>query len=384
MQLQTNELSLDFLEKVVNIDSRSNNKDGVSLVQKNYLSYLRQLGLSTQFVKNDVCDSADLLLGSIRGNSHFKLNLICHADTVIGPSSNEFRYSDCAKFLYGAGIADNKSGALIAMLGLEYYLNKVSKNKLNINFISSPNEELGSIGFHNVFKKLGQEAVLSLGFEPSMPDGSLIHSRNGNRWYKLHIKGQAYHSGRAKKGHMNAAHDLCSIISCIQTQMSLRQDVTCNVGQIIGGHSFNTICNDIIAKIDTRFNSFDGRLFIDKLFSEKYDEVLQECTTNNIKNDVSISIEDDCPPMPKTDLSNSYLYLYTQTLREISNISYSSVHCGGAADINHFCHDKGAFLDGLGAIGANMHRKDEYIEVDSIKTKSIALGEYLYSINEMI
>ena len=127
-----------------------------------------------------------------------------------------FLESSCGEKIEGPGIADNKGGVFLLLKGLEIFLKLRPNPNVTLKIVCSPNEETGSIGFQQKFKKIGLASDLILGFEPSLSCGSIIHSRNGNRWYKVTIKGKAAHSGRAHKGHVNAAHDLCSKVVAFQ------------------------------------------------------------------------------------------------------------------------------------------------------------------------
>lgn len=372
---------IQFLKEIVNLNSRSMNSIGVNKVQNLLKSKYESLNFTTKMIPNLSHESGDLLIAEFYGSSDFIVTGIGHADTVLFPTKNhQFSISTLTNTITGPGIADNKSGLLIALKGFEYFLKKYPAPKLSLRFVSSPNEEVGSPGFHETFNQLGKESMINLGFEPSLPDGAIIESRNGNRWYELSVKGEAYHSGRAPKGHMNSAHDLCRIIANFDEAFSDHEDIFMNIGQIEGGHSFNTICDEVKAKIDTRFSSFHGLEKIIDIIENISPENQKNCSKNKVKTSLSLKIADFCPPMEYNQVMSNELEIYKQIISDSEGKSIKSVHCGGAADINHFSVKEGIAFDGLGAIGGNMHRKDEYIEIQSLETRAISFGEYLCSI----
>lgn len=375
----------EFLEYIVNQNSRSLNFKGVEIIQDLLGQRLLTIGGKVKSISNKECESADLLIADFKGTSDITLTTIGHADTVLFPThSNYFRFEDKGARIYGPGVADNKSGQLIAIKGIEYFRKKVENPRLNIKFISSPNEEVGSPGFHSVFKEIGLESNFVLGFEPSMPDGSLIHSRNGNRWYRLEVQGRTAHSGRAHKGHMNAAHDLCSKINYLSQQVLEHDDITMNIGMIEGGHSYNTICEKVYAKIDTRFKSFSGLEKIQSLFEGDLSELKQACSLTGELSETYLQVEDHCPPLEFTENNKIFLEKYTEIVQKIENKKIQTVHCGGAADVNHFSHKNLISFDGLGPIAANMHRLDEYVYTYSLESRAKAFGEFLIKIDNSL
>lgn len=92
--------------------------------------------------------------------------------------------------------------------------------------------------------------------------------------------------------------------------------------------------------------------------------------------------DDFCPPLQQTEQSSYYLNNYIELINTIEGFKHESVHSGGAADINHFSHPEVVAFDGLGAIGGNLHRKDEFIITSSLETRSLAFGKFLLILNE--
>lgn len=376
---------LAFLEEIVNIDSQSKNVDGVNLIQSIFAKKLNSLGMESSFTSNSVAVSGDLLVARSPGKSPIKLTTIGHADTVLSPNKDhQFAFTKDMSRILGPGIADNKAGIFIAMKGIEYFLKNCEDQHLTLEFVSSPNEEVGSPGFHKLFNEMGKESHFVLGFEPSMECGSIIHSRNGNCWYRIEVEGKTFHSGRAHKGHMNAAHDLCKKIDYFFNEVQKHDDITMNVGMMQGGHSFNTVCEKVMAKIDTRFSTFEGLNAIQSIFENCHNHLKYPCSKTQAISRTEIHIDDFCPPLEYSDKSKFYIKKYLEMIHSVEGEESFSVHCGGAADVNHFSHPGVIAFDGLGAIGGNMHRMDEYIVTESLNTRAKSFGEFLLLINESI
>lgn len=370
------EISIDhqFLADLVGINSQTKSVEGVLAVINEVKLILDKMGLDVILLENKSHDSAPLLVANL--NSHSEtLAVICHADTVIPAGLSPFRQQD-DKFI-GAGIADNKAGIFVALKGIQKFLEKYPNPSFNIQLICSPNEELGSLGFHQFFSDLGLNAQIVLGFEPAFGEGDLISSRNGNKWYKLHLKGKSFHSGRAHKSHINSAHDLCRIVNFFASEMSQHPDVTMNVGEIKGGHSFNTICGEAYAKVDTRFKCFSGLNTVKQIFETDLTRFIRFCEVEKIRPDYLLEVHDYCPPLEFSRHGHVELDFYLKSIQKIENCQVNHIHCGGAADINHFWQPEQKGFDGLGAVGGNLHRVDEYVLIDSLETRSLAFLEFL-------
>lgn len=367
-------LDHQFLADLVNMNSQSKNVEGVTAVIEKVRVVLLEMGFDVFLLENKFNQSAPLLVGNLNSSTEV-LSLICHADTVVPANLSEFR-KDGDKFI-GAGIADNKAGIFIALNGVKKFLAQNPNPSFNIQVVCSPNEELGSLGFHQFFSDLGHNAHMVLGFEPAYGKGDLISSRNGNKWYQLHINGKSFHSGRAHKTHINAAHDLCRIVAFLTGEVAKHDEITMNVGEIRGGHSFNTICGDVYAKIDTRFKCFDGLNKVKKIFEADLNPFIRECLVENIRPEFSLEVHDFCPPLEYSNHSFTEIDLYLKSIQQIEDRHVTHIHCGGAADINHFWHPDQRGFDGLGAVGGNLHRVDEFVYIDSLETRALAFLEFL-------
>ena len=98
-----------------------------------------------------------------------------------------FQLDEKAGIARGPGVIDDKGGIVVALEGLKRFL-KISPGRMVCDFCASA-EELGSPGFHQLFKKLSGDSAMVLGFEPSLDNGSIIQSRRGNRWYHIKVEG---------------------------------------------------------------------------------------------------------------------------------------------------------------------------------------------------
>jgi glutamate carboxypeptidase len=377
---QTNQHhELEFLEQLVSIDSRSKKIEGVQKVQNLLAQKLEGLGFQLNFYKNPTHESAELLVGILPGTLQGQVAFIGHADTVLGPSSgHQYRLSADGSELLGPGVADNKGGLLVALRGIAQFLDYHVLRPTFV-FVSSPNEELGSLGFHQQFNAIGASSDCVLGFEPALKTGQVLRGRHGNRWYRINIKGRAFHAGRFGEPSVNAAHELAFKITKLSELNCSKRKIKATVGSLKGGTGhFNVVCGEAEFQLDIRFPSLEIR-------DELHEKILTILNTPHVHCEltgetcqVSYQIEDDCPPMASSLDIDGLTDLYLQSIERVEGAGTTATFTGGAADINYFSTGHNFCLDGLGPIANGMHTVHESLDINSIFTRSRALSLFLY------
>lgn len=375
-----------FLREMVNTPSPSNDPHAVQNVQRIIADELERYGFSCSSIRNFAAPSADLLFAQRKGLSgQLTLTFICHADTVLKPSKNyQLETNEDGSLLLGPGVADDKGGVFVLLRGLKLFTELFPYSGITLNVISSPNEELGSPGFHRFFQDIGEKSDIVLGFEPALKTGDIISSRNGNKWFHLEVQGKSAHAGRTGEPYLNAAHELAQYISELGKINCHEKGIRVNVGSFKGGSGhFNVICGSAEAKIDTRFPCFDTKSLVDSHFNSVLEKQFEQCTLSGRTCDLKISIEDDCPPMPFKEHYRASQNFYSSLISNREKRAIKCTHAGGAADINHFSTAGNFTLDGLGPVGGALHTRHEYIETSTLFSRSQTFFEFLSHIQSL-
>jgi len=373
---------ISVLEELVNISSSSKNITGVNTAQSFVAKKLKKLGFSIKFIENPLGISAPLVIAKKAGSAEETTTFICHTDTVNCPERYPFSIDTELGKVFGAGVADDKGGVVVGLCAVEKYLALNPKHKTNIQFVISPNEELGSIGFHDIFKRIGAESHYLLGLEPADSKGRIIHARNGNRWYKVSIKGKSAHSGRFGESYVNATHELAGLISAMIPFNNEAEKTRVNFGAIKTlEKSYNTICSEVEVKLDIRFATFGVRDKLHKKLEDYVSHPKQSCPYTDLKSEISFEIVDDCPSLEESQKNKDFAKNFIQFVEKEEKSVVESIHSGGAADINYMSNPTNIGIDGLGPIGANLHTNQEFIYLDSLKTRSNAIYNFLVSLN---
>lgn len=393
-----------FLEELVKINSGSTHHQGVLKVQNCVARELKKLGFQVSWIPHPdgKVSSGQLLMGtwewktkSVKNQKKTKprpfiINLVTHEDTVFELDSgfHQFELNEKQEIAVGPGVIDDKGGIVIALEGVRRFIKKVNSLKRvpplvpQIRLICTPSEELGSPGFSSQLKSLGYQSALTLGFEPSMEDGSIIESRKGNLWLKLEVWGREGHAGRDYLTSVNAATELVHKLTQISSISDPKKQITVNIGQLGGGTKFNIICGYAFAKIDVRFPNFRLRKLIDQKIQKIISTPYIGENLNAQAPEARVILEDDCPPLEKTKKSKNLIQRYIRTIESIEGRKINSVPSGGAADLNFMSFPESIMMDGLGAVGGGMHRKDEFIHLWSLETRSEALARFLESFTD--
>lgn len=378
---QTNEASfgLDFLEELLKIDSQTKNIAGVNQVQELLALKLSEMGFHCRSMANSEAETGNLLYAIKKGISSEQVSFIGHADTVCSPSMDfQFKINYAAQTLSGPGIGDDKGSLVMALESLKTFFETHPNHFYTYVFVSSPSEESGSIGFHSIFKEIGANSKIVLGLEPALFNGSLISSRNGNRWYNIKIKGRASHAGRFGEPFINAAHHAAEFIAGIHSLNDIENKIKVNVGSISGGMDrYNVICDTVEIKLDARFPCIESRDRIDQAIRGLIDSSSVKCFYTDEKCESTIEVVDDCPPLPLTNELPEFLKQYAAVVSQIEKEECSLEHSGGAADINYFARPGLIYLDGVGPKTKGMHTKNEVMDLRSFYSRQYALTKML-------
>ncbi|EQC47286.1 M20/M25/M40 family metallo-hydrolase [Bacteriovorax sp. Seq25_V] len=366
--MDTKNNSLDLLIKLLNIDSKTRNVAGVNKVQSIVESQLKELGF--QIKRHSNAEYGDLLVAEFKGMKKEFITMICHADTVFSPLTDNVHSELSDERLYGPGVIDDKGGICVILSAVKSFLKYNSSLIYGLRIVSSPNEEIGSVGFHEKFNELKKDSPIILGFEPSNEKGDIIVGRKGNRWYDIHVTGQKAHAGRTFEAGVNACGQLSSQLHEINKLTNLDKGITVNIGKISGGDTYNVVSDEAYGQLDIRFSTFEDRDHI----CGQVEELLEDSSFDaNIK----FNVVDDCPPFPKNNTTKNIINEYLDIIYELEGRRVSAISVGGASDCNHFSSSDSFIIDGLGPIGGGMHTDSEFIDLKSLRTRAEAVDKLL-------
>ena len=165
---------------------------------------------------------------------------------------------------------------------------------------------------------MGEKSIAVLGLEPALYNGSLITSRNGNRWYKINIIGKSSHAGRFGEPFINAAHHAAEFIYKLNPLNDIKNKVKVNVGSMTGGiDRYNVICESVEIKLDARFPTLEKRDDIDQAIKSLIDNSSVNCFYTGDSCKTALEIVDDCPPLPLQEKLHPLVDYYLNTISNL-------------------------------------------------------------------
>jgi glutamate carboxypeptidase len=369
---------LDVLRAWVNQNSHTDNSEGVRKIQASAHEEAFRLGLTLQWVPSTLSNAPHQALYGTKGNGPKHVAMVCHADTVFPIDSPFQTCTEHTDHWTGPGIIDDKGGILVTLLAIEQLL-AAWPATITLHWVCMPTEETGSQGYHAFLADLGRKVDLVLGFEPALPDGSIIASRRGNQWFQIDIRGRGGHAGRDATTVLNPALEATLVAghaSDLSNEAS-RTSVTVT-GLETNSPTFNTIPSTARVKIDGRFeDSNEGERVLSAMQTIGTVPFLKPKTAKIHPLEKTLKVLENCPAFSRTPNVNTLAEFAVETIQKIEGIAVEVCASGGSADANYMSRPGLAILDGLGPRGSGMHTEQERLEVKSLKTRADVAAKLL-------
>lgn len=272
---------LKELEEHVNINTGTQNIEGLNQYRDLWSAELEQLGFETQKHPSEgvdilSCDGGRMEFAdhlSARRDKSIKsegaaVNILLngHLDTVFS-QTDEFQSLKILPdgTLKGPGVADMKGG-LVIMLNALRVLNEFGLlEQANISVLLNTDEEIGSLGSRPLIESMAATHDIGLVFEGSYKN-QVTRARKGLGQVRLKIKGRESHSGGAHRDGVSASLELANKIIAIEQLTNYESQSTVNVGVMSGGEKRNTIPGCADAYIDLRFKArAEGQELLDQI-----------------------------------------------------------------------------------------------------------------------
>lgn len=374
---------LERLKEFTQINSDTSCREGVQQMQDRVSAVLQSLGFVIQVIKGED-RFANLIIAERAGRQAKNfITLVTHTDTVLG-NGRRFELDLANDRAHGSGVIDNKGGVIVGLSALERLLSRFPQTEYSLRFICSPNEEMGSIGFTEIFRQLAADTTVGFGLEPALDNGAIIHQRRGNRWYQIDIEGREAHAGRSYGEHANAAHDLATKIVALAKLTNYGKHTSVNVGHFEGGKDrYNIICGDAHAKLDVRFATLDSREYLHRKIEKILATSFEVSVSGVHKTHTTWKIVDDCPPFSLTRRSKKLARSYAALISQLEGRKIYSQPAGGAGDVNYLSTASNLILDGFGPVGGEMHTVGEFVHVSTLQTRSQALAGFLHHLQSL-
>ena len=353
---QENMLSL--LADLVNINSNSFDKAGVDKVADRLRVFFDNHGIPYETIP--LTDHGDVLRTVVSGGDGNKPILLCgHRDTVFATGEVEKRpFSTRDGKAFGPGVADMKPGLVINAFILAAF-HKFGGHPNPLIGLFTGDEEIGSPSSKDIIVAEAEKARLAFNSEPSRPSGNIVTKRKGGIFCHCAIKGVAAHSGGFFTEGRSAIQELAHKIQALHALTDLERGTTINVGLVRGGQSVNTVAAEASCDIDIRYQDTAERDDILTQVKTICEKVSVEDTSS------SFSIRGEFQPLNPSAQSKELFALYQESAAQ-DDMIVEGEHSGGCADSGFIAAAGTPVICGVGPVGGNYHRPDEWMQIDSL------------------
>jgi glutamate carboxypeptidase len=386
--------ALALLERVVNINSGTQNFAGVREVGAIFLTSFDRLGFKTRWVDGAPFQRAGHLIAEHRGSGP-KLLLVGHLDTVFERDSpfQKFQRVD-EKTATGPGIIDMKGGDVIILQALAALESAGVLKEMNVTVVMTGDEEDGGRPLAKSREALvtaAKGADVAIGFEDGPGDPRYaVTARRGTVDWQLRVKGTPAHSSqifREEFGH-GAILEAARLLNMFRERMAGEEHLTFNPGVILGGTSVeydaaqargtafgktNVIAEQTVVSGDLRTLS---PAQLDRAMKTMH-EVAAGASP---RTQATLTFGEGYPPLAPTDGNARLLAFYDRASRDLGFGPVTAVNPdkAGAADVSFVAGEVKMVLDGVGLMGHEDHTPGETADLSTLpsQTKRAAITIY--------
>ena len=389
--------AIDFLEKVVNINSGTLNLEGVRQVGQVFSDAFDAIGFTTEWIEMpEEMNRAGHLFASIEGEEGKRLLLIGHLDTVFEENSPFQTFMRQDSIAFGPGANDMKGGDVIVLYSLKslYDLNLLDNKSITIAF-TGDEESTGkplSISRKAIIEA-GKKADIALGFENSTGYNNATIARRGASGWRVKTQGVRAHSSGIFREEVGAGaiFEMARILNSFYEDVKGEELLTFNPGNLLGGTFVNydkqKSEGNVFGKTNVVAQSaivHGGLRFISEEQKERARAKMREIVTDNLpQTNASISFTDSYPAMGPSDGNKEILERLSEVSLAMKQGPVTAYDPGkrGAADIS-FVAEYTEGIDGLGTMGTGAHTPQETVDLRTIKALIQRTAILIYRLTE--
>ncbi len=392
-----NSEAIDYLEKVVNINSGTLHLKGVKRVGDEFSKAFESIGMESTWIDmpEEMNRAGHLFVRTpkVASPKGKKLLLIGHLDTVFeenSPFQSFQRIND--SLAHAPGGNDMKGGNVIILYALKALSEQGLLKDTQVIVAFTGDEESSGKPLSVSRKDLidaAKESDIALGFETSTGFNYATVARRGASGWKVETTGKRAHSSGvfSERTGAGAIFEMGRILNDFYQQVKGPDLLTFNPGMMVGG-TFTSIDSqsgqatafgksNVVAQTATVQG---GLRFITEAQKDSARAKMRAIVKNNLpQTSAEVSFTDSYPAMPPTQQNQDLLKQLHQVSLDLGQGAVYAYDPGkrGAADTS-FVAPYVACLDGLGTMGNGAHTPQETVNLKTIEalTKRTAILIY--------
>jgi glutamate carboxypeptidase len=391
-----NQEAVALLERVVNINSGTQNLAGVQEVGRVFRAEFDALGFTTRWVDGAAFKRAGHLVADHPGPGP-RILLIGHLDTVFEKDSpfQKFERID-ERTARGPGIIDMKGGDVVMLAALKaLHASGALKNMNVIAFMTGDEEDSGEplSAARAALIEAANGADLAIGFEDGPADPKLaVTARRGTTGWEVRVTGKPSHSSQIFREDVGfgAAYEVARILNTFREQMAGEAHLTFNPGVMLSGTTVEFDAVQLRGSAFGKTNVVAEHAVVSgdlrALSREQFDRAKQAMTrivaASLPHTSATITFDEGYPPMAPTEGNARLLAMYDQASRDLGfgAVTAVSPDRAGAADVSFVANSVKTIIDGVGLMGRADHTVAETADLATLPSQTKRMAVLLHRI----
>jgi len=307
-------------------------------------------------------------------DDHRRMLLCVHLDTVHAhwPGAT---WTEVGSRVVGPGVADMKGGVLVVLLALRA-LRTAGVDDLSWTVVATTDEETGSWASRDALAALAPGHAAAFIPEPAMPDGSVVVQRPGSARVGIDVFGRAAHAGRDAANGISAVTALCEAVAAAARLADPPRRIV-NMARLVGGEATNIVPDRASAEGNIRWQSeADGQALMAGL------RALGRGAPDDLPH-VVVDIRVNRPVKERSQAVEALVRCMADAAG-VLGLQVGAGFTGGVSDGNIVQAAGVPTIDGMGVRGGNLHRSDEFAELDSLGERAALLALTMLRVRDSI
>jgi glutamate carboxypeptidase len=287
-----------------------------------------------------------------------------HMDTVFPPGEvNKRPFAMDGHRATGPGVCDMKGGLLVALYVLDTLYHYGILDSLSVCVCFNGDEEVGSAASRDWIEANARNSRRVFVFEPCRPGNRFVLQRKGGGGFRIAAMGASAHAGVEPEKGANAAVEIAyQTLAIHQFNDHSAPGISAHVTVIRSGEKTNIIPDYARASVDVRVSDKSELIPVVNFFKSLPNHTHVPGVTVRVSGGV------DRPPM-EPDEQTLQLWDLFETQAADMGLTIAYISTGGCSDGNFSSALGIPTIDGMGLVGGNAHRQDEYVELGGIVTQ---------------
>ncbi len=369
---------LDTLKNLVNIESGSDDREGLDRISELIASELKALAGEVRFIEppansyrmHDTPPKIGRMVqATFKGTGTKKIMLIAHMDTVYRRgmlARQPFRVD--AEKAYGLAISDDKQGVAMIIHSIGVLKDLGFREYGTLTVLINADEEVSSPGSRHELARLGAEHDVTMSFEASRAASDKVSlATSGVGSVLIKVKGKASHSGSGPERGINALVELANQVLLMKDLGPRGDGMQLNwTGAHAGSGSHNVIPESAEAHADVRVERADS--------FDRMEKAVQERMQKQIVPDAKVELvfERRRPPLILGEASRAVAEHAKRVYAELGKALVVDLLAEGGGTDAAFAalNTKNAVVERFGVQGYGGHTADdEWIILASIEPR---------------